>query len=88
MLINDLKDLEQNGLILRNATEDIKVVPFVSCIAGDNLGSQYLGGFTEKFSKSKYLCRYCEVERSDFEENPLSKGIKRNLIDHREHAKV
>lgn len=30
---------------------------------GDNLGSHQIGGFTENFSTSKYLCRYCLFTR-------------------------
>ncbi|XP_024908468.1 uncharacterized protein LOC112486333 [Cynoglossus semilaevis] len=37
------------------------------CIAGDNLGSHTLGGFTENFSSSEYFCRYCLISRTAFE---------------------
>ncbi|CAI5693834.1 unnamed protein product [Oreochromis niloticus] len=37
------------------------------CIAGDNLGSHCIGGFTENFSSSVYLCRYCLLTRTEFQ---------------------
>lgn len=61
-LIQDLKELE---------TEGIEIVPgkivkaAVVCIAGDNLGSHYIGGFVESFS-AEYSCRYCLAKREDF----------------------
>lgn len=89
MLVNDLRDMEDNGLVLENNT---KIIPFVSCIAGDNLGSHYIAGLTENFSTSKYFCRYCEIDRTTFQENPLARGAKRtiaeydkNVTDHQEN---
>lgn len=37
------------------------------CIAGDNLGSHCIGGFTENFSQSSYFCRYCLITRNEFQ---------------------
>lgn len=59
-LIADLKDLE-NGIVLSDETV---VKGTLYCIAGDNLGSHCIGGFTENFSTSKYLCRYCLITRN------------------------
>lgn len=51
-LVGDLRDLEEavelgSGQIIQGA---------VLAIAGDNLGSHMIGGFTENFSKSKHFC--------------------------------
>nr|XP_054588695.1 uncharacterized protein LOC107374433 isoform X3 [Nothobranchius furzeri] len=72
-LLMDLRDLEENGIIA--GEETIKGALF--CIAGDNLGSHSIGGFTENFSTSKYFCRYCEITRKDFENDPNACGPQR-----------
>lgn len=79
MLVNDLMDLEKNGILFENT---IKIIPFVSCMAGDNLGSHYIAGMTENFSSAKFFCRYCEINRDTFEDNPLAKGNKRTIDEY------
>lgn len=70
-LVKDLKDLELNGVNL----PDGQVCKGTLCaIAGDNLGSHNIGGFTENFSKSSHFCRYCEIDREAFQKDPLTKG--------------
>lgn len=60
-LVNDLKDLERDGIEIAPG----KIVKAaVVCIAGDNLGSHYIGGFVESFS-AEYSCRYCLAKRED-----------------------
>lgn len=78
VLVNDLKDLEENGLIFEN---NVQLLPFVSCMAGDNLGSHYIAGMTENFSSAKFFCRYCEISRDTFEENPLARGVRRTITE-------
>jgi len=63
-LLTDLKLLEENGITL--ADESV-VKGALYCIAGDNLGSHCIGGFTENFSTSQYFCRYCLITRSEFQ---------------------
>ncbi|KAG7454215.1 hypothetical protein JOB18_024229 [Solea senegalensis] len=60
-LITDLRELETNGL---NISGNI-VQATVFCIAGDNLGSHNIGGFTENVSTSQHFCRYCHVSELD-----------------------
>ena len=59
----DLKSLETDGINVDGET----VKGGLCCIAGHNLGSHCIGGFTENFSRSQYFCRYCEITRSQFE---------------------
>lgn len=73
-MLSDLKDLEINGITV--GAETVKAALF--CIAGDNLGSHNIGGFTENFSTSKYFCRYCEVTKGEFLINPNVCGQQRN----------
>lgn len=55
-LLADLKELEENGI---EVSDETAVKGTLYSIAGDNLGSHCIGGFTETFSRSKYFCRYC-----------------------------
>ncbi|XP_023815110.1 uncharacterized protein LOC111948035 [Oryzias latipes] len=63
-LMTDLKVLEENGITM--ADENV-VKGTLYCIAGDNLGSHCIGGFTENFSSSLYFCRYCLLTRTTFQ---------------------
>lgn len=72
-LLKDLKFLEENGIDVSEQT----VKGTVYCIAGDNLGSHNVGGFTDNFSVSEYFCRYCQVTRSDFKVDPNVCGPRR-----------
>lgn len=65
-LLEDLSDLEENGITVGGET----VKGTLYCIAGDNLGSHGIGGFTENFSRSQYFCRYCEIILDDFHNDP------------------
>lgn len=65
-LLADLKSLETDGINVDGET----VKGGLYCIAGDNLGSHCIGGFTENFSRSQYFCRYCEITRSEFVADP------------------
>lgn len=73
-LLRDLKDLERSGIAVAEG-ETVKGV--VIAIAGDNLGSHSLGGFTENFSMSKYFCRYCVINRVMFKDEPTKLGPPR-----------
>ncbi|KAI3351482.1 hypothetical protein L3Q82_020330 [Scortum barcoo] len=53
-LLADLKSLETDGINVDGET----VKGGLYCIAGDNLGSHFIGGFTENFSRSQYFCRW------------------------------
>lgn len=60
-MLSDIKELEANGLVISGHV--VKATIF--CIAGDNLGSHQIGGFTENFNASTYFCRYCLATRSE-----------------------
>ncbi len=74
-LLTDLKELEENGIV--GSSETVKGTLY--CIAGDNLGSHCIGGFSENFSSSKYFCRYCLINRSDFQSDPNLCGPERTI---------
>lgn len=72
-MLLDLKDFEENGVTVRGET----VQGALYCIAGDNLGSHGIAGFTENFSHSCYFCRYCEVTRDVFKKDTNLCGQQR-----------
>lgn len=72
-LLRDLLDLESNGSLF----DGVHVKRTVICIFGDNLGSHFIGGFTENFSSSTFICRYCLLAEKEFREDPCRLGEKR-----------
>ena len=76
-LISDLQYLEKEGLFL--GTNEHAVKGTVCCIAGDNLGSHCIGGFTENFSTSEHFCRYCLISREQFHSLPYIIGPQRTV---------
>ncbi|XP_051801605.1 uncharacterized protein LOC127533166 [Acanthochromis polyacanthus] len=77
-LLTDLKSLETEGITVNG--EALKGALY--CIAGDNLGSHAIGGFTENFSRSQYFCRYCEITRREFEADPTVCGPLRTPAEY------
>nr|XP_023659190.1 uncharacterized protein LOC111839475 [Paramormyrops kingsleyae]XP_023659191.1 uncharacterized protein LOC111839475 [Paramormyrops kingsleyae] len=81
-LIKDLKALEETGVVIG----DGQIVKGRLCaISGDNLGSHSIGGFVENFSKSHYFCRYCDLDRTTFQNSPLLCGNTRTEQSYRNH---
>jgi hypothetical protein len=56
-LVDDLKKLETDGIEVGGKCSKV-IVP---AIAGDNLGSHWLGGFVTNFSSALYMCRFCTL---------------------------
>ena len=83
-LVEDLKELENNGIQIRNET----LKGTVCFIAEDNLGSHGIGGFTENFSTAEYFCRYCTITSTDFHNDPLCVGPKRNPENYNESLNI
>jgi len=67
-LVDDLKILEDEGIDVSGERWLVRVV----AIAGDNLGSHWLGEFTTNFSSSQHICRFCTLTRSDFDRGCIS----------------
>jgi hypothetical protein len=79
-MIDDLKDLELNGI----NHEGTFIRGTIVCIAGDNLGSHYVGGFVENFASSPYFCRYCLITHKEFDENPMKTAQERTILSYYE----
>lgn len=73
-LVRDLRDLEEAGVELDSGQI---IQGAVLAIAGDNLGSHMISGFTEDFSRSKHFCRYCVIDRETFKNSPTELGLPR-----------
>ena len=84
-LLNDLKDLSENGI---DVAGKFHFKAAVVCIAGDNLGSHFIGGFVESFS-AEYFCRYCLATRNDSLANPFrSYACERNADNYNRALEV
>jgi len=79
-MIDDLKDLELNGI----SHEGTVVKGTIACIAGDNLGSHYIGGFVENFASSPHFCRYCLITHKEFEAKPMNASTERTTSSYNE----
>lgn len=64
-LTQDLVTLEKKGLTINGGNHLVRL----DFITGDNLESHTVGGLTQHFSTSMYLCRFCLLTRSEFYEN-------------------
>ena len=62
-IVEDLKIIETIGIPIGEKLVKGSLV----FISGDNLGNHSLGRFTENFSRAKYICRFCNLERTDLE---------------------
>ena len=65
-LIKEIKDLENNGLLLHTREGQFQVYFILGAIVGDNLGLNSLLGFTKSF-KSSYPCRICKMDQSEIQ---------------------
>lgn len=74
--VRDLKEMEETGI---HGPDGSIVRGTVIAITGDNLGSHCIGGFTENFSKSRYFCRYCLIDRESFQQTPTKSGPARSV---------
>lgn len=61
-LINQLNEMENEGLILNTADGNVKVRFILGLILGDNLGLNSLLGFSKSFSSS-FFCRFCKTPK-------------------------
>ena len=62
-LVSDLQELEHTGIVI----DGIQYSVVLAAIAGDNLGSHCIGGFVKNFSGTQHFCRYCLMEKSDYD---------------------
>jgi len=77
-LINDLRNLEKNGIVISVANEPINFIGTIVAMLGDNLGSHQIGGFIENFNSSEYFCRFCDLTQSQLQLTYVCKNINRN----------
>ena len=83
-LINDIKELEDQGICLPSFNHRIKGTLVVIC--ADNLGAHDLGGFVKSFN-SEYFCRYCLLSKTEFNgDDPSCIGERRTPMNYMEAA--
>ncbi|XP_066583375.1 uncharacterized protein [Prorops nasuta] len=90
VLVDDLRKLEKDGIKICINNEITTINGTVIATVGDNLGSHQLGGFTENFSSSEYICRYCDVHKSQFKNvctkvtrNPQNYDVSANEAEYK-----
>ncbi|KAK2827458.1 hypothetical protein Q7C36_018384 [Tachysurus vachellii] len=83
-LISDPKLLEEQGIV----TDDGIVKGALVAISGDNLGSHCIGDFVENFSRTSNFCRYCEIDRNTFMNEPYTCGTPRTAQSYHSHLEV
>lgn len=78
---NELKDLEDNGILVNTVTGSQRVYFSFCLLLADNLGFHSIIGFTEFFN-ANYYCRFCKehkiVMRRQVRENVLLLRNKEN----------
>ncbi|CAH1115891.1 unnamed protein product [Psylliodes chrysocephalus] len=62
-LLEDLKQLESDGIIVTNDKQTIKLYFDVVLIMDDNVGLNSILGFVESFS-ANYFCRFCITQKA------------------------
>lgn len=82
--IRDLKDIEINGLKVDLFGIETIIKGTVVATLGDNLGCHQIGGFSENFSTSKYICRYCYCTKHDLHSGNLEPKQLRNVVNYSE----
>ncbi|XP_032433321.1 uncharacterized protein LOC116729094 isoform X1 [Xiphophorus hellerii] len=85
-IVEDVKILERDGITVPLYDEPVRGT--IVQVTGDNLGLHCLFGFVESFS-ARYCCRFCLVEKEDFqteftEDSP--KIVMRTQALHAEHC--
>jgi hypothetical protein len=83
-IVNDIKQLETHGLVVNGVCYKGSLF----AVLGDNLGSHFIGGFTENFSTSEYFCRFCHTRREEFHENPYIVGSSRSPLSYDNDAQA
>lgn len=81
-LMTDLKVLEERGIMISDGSV---VRATLVAISGDNLGSHSIGGFLENFSRADHFCRYCEIDRDTFVNEPHLSGTTRTAQLYQSH---
>ncbi|XP_051158546.1 uncharacterized protein LOC127279929 [Leptopilina boulardi] len=64
-LLEDLRSLEKNGILVKLSTgEEIRIYFVLGLVLGDNLGIHQLCGLVCNFSTANYRCRYCKIYKN------------------------
>jgi len=82
-LVNGLRQIESAGIEIWPGKT---VKGSLTFIAGDNLGSNGIGGFTENFSTSEFFCRFCLIPRQLFGANEQFRFAPRRTVNNYNEA--
>lgn len=73
-VIDELRDLETNGIIVETERTEHTIYFALCQILGDNLAQHALTGFVESFNADHY-CRFCKEHK-----NTMKKQLKENVL--------
>ncbi|KAJ8983237.1 hypothetical protein NQ317_005326 [Molorchus minor] len=85
-LIEEIKDLEINGIEIQNGDTETVIVHFIlGLVIGDNLGLNSFLNFTKSFS-SNFFCRFCPTSKTDthelnYEDDALTRTVENYDLD-------
>lgn len=86
-LIFDLLELENSGVDITSNGSLQNFRGSLFAMLGDNLGCHQIGGFTENFSCSKNMCRYCFYDREALKAFDINLADERNATNYNECLK-
>ncbi|RLU15468.1 hypothetical protein DMN91_012462 [Ooceraea biroi] len=73
-VINELKDLEDNGILVHTTNGNQRVYFCLCLLLADNLGFYSITGFTESFN-ANYYCRFCKEHKL-----VMRRQVRENLL--------
>lgn len=81
-LIEDIKVLEEEGIVIHGGGFAEKVYGSVFTTMNDNLGAHQLAGLVENFSSNSYFCRSCYVKLNEFRSDCVQESESRTSQTH------
>lgn len=85
-IVQQITDLENNGLIINVCGREYKIFFSLTYIAGDNLGLNSILGFNKSFN-SMYSCRICTTSKTELHKQFVENAqLIRKIEDYSEHC--
>ncbi|XP_066933831.1 uncharacterized protein [Clytia hemisphaerica] len=75
-MLDDIKELEMNGLQFEVTGLSYKLRGSVSMLIADNLAAHAIGGFYCNFSTVQKFCRYCEIDLASLSFNTKTEDFE------------
>ena len=83
-LIDELKFLEETGIMVQTSEGEKKIYFSLGLVIGDNLGVHQICGFVESF-KANYPCRFCKATKEQVQVmEKIDETLLRNVYNYNE----